>query len=245
MRQTPPQPGWSDMGTEIRQTARTLLAENGTEGVTLRAIARDLGITAPALYRYYRSHSDLMEHLRRDICTELAGELAERIAEAGDAAGIGQFFAALRGFRRWALEHPREFTLVFASRRADTAAAATPLDHATEPFGQVFITSVWHVLAHHELTIPADEYVPEQLREDVGAFRAALLELLSSATDQEVDESRLTLGLSYLMVQFWTRIFGHVALEVSGNIPMPTADPDAWFDAMLTDIARTVGLDNA
>ncbi|MGH3948177.1 MAG: helix-turn-helix domain-containing protein, partial [Pseudonocardiaceae bacterium] len=56
-----------DTGREIRRTARALLVEHGAEAVTLRAIARALGITAPALYRYYRSRSDLIEHVRADI----------------------------------------------------------------------------------------------------------------------------------------------------------------------------------
>ncbi|SNR27632.1 transcriptional regulator, TetR family [Haloechinothrix alba] len=242
MRQTPPRPAWSDMSTEIRQTARALLSGYGADGVTLRAIARELGITAPALYRYYRSHSDLLEHLRRDICTELAAELTAHIAAAGEENGLDQFFAALRGFRAWSLKHPQEFALVFASRRADVAGSATPLDEATEPFGRVFITSVWQVLSVHDVTVPPDERVPRALRPDVAAFRAALLELLASTTEERFDDTKLTMGIAYLMVQYWTRIFGHVTLEVFGNVPMPTADPDAWFDAMLTDIAQELGL---
>src|SRR5690606_2267632 len=69
---------------DIRHAARTLLVEHGADAVTLRAIARSLGVTAPALYRYYKSLDDLMESLRLEICADLAAELSDRIAELPD-----------------------------------------------------------------------------------------------------------------------------------------------------------------
>ena len=54
---------------EIKQTARQILVEQGPEAVTLRAIAREMGMTAPALYRYFGSHEDLIRHVVGDIFT--------------------------------------------------------------------------------------------------------------------------------------------------------------------------------
>src|ERR1044072_1325908 len=68
--------GREDTDREIRGRARALLVEHGHQAVTLRAIARDLGITAPALYRYYSSREDLMQHLRQDTCADAAAERA-------------------------------------------------------------------------------------------------------------------------------------------------------------------------
>ncbi|MGH3517665.1 MAG: TetR/AcrR family transcriptional regulator [Haloechinothrix sp.] len=235
-----------DTGSEIRKTARALLIEHGVQGVTLRAIARALGITAPALYRYYRSHSDLIEQVRADICGDLAGELTADIAAQPSDDVIAQFFAACRGFRRWALAHPREFTLVFAFRaNADSGAAGdaalTTLDTATEPFGRVFISSAARLLAAHAITLPPDDLVPPELHGDISAFRDALLVLLAEA-EAPIDADRLNLGMAYLMLQYWTRIYGHVALEVFGNFPIPVSKPDALFDSVLDGIAREVGL---
>ena len=56
---------------EIKQTARQILVEQGREAVTLRAIARDMGMTAPALYRYFGSHEDLLRHVCGDIFSEI------------------------------------------------------------------------------------------------------------------------------------------------------------------------------
>lgn len=235
-----------DTGLQIRRTARALLVEHGVEGVTLRAIARALGITAPALYRYYRSHSDLIEHVRADICEDLATDLTAEIAAQPSADVVAQFFAACRGFRLWALAHPREFTLVFAFRATSgtaepDAAALTTYDSATEPFGRVFISSAAQLLATQPITMPSDDVVPAELAADITVFRDALLVLLAEA-EPPIDTSRLSVGLAYLMLQYWTRIYGHVALEVFGNFPMPVSQPDALFDAVLAGIAREVGL---
>ena len=56
---------------EIKQTARKILVEQGPEAVTLRAIAREMGMTAPALYRYFGSHEDLIQHVVGDIFNEI------------------------------------------------------------------------------------------------------------------------------------------------------------------------------
>lgn len=234
-----------DTGLQIRRTARALLVQHGVDGVTLRAIARALGITAPALYRYYRSHSDLIEHVRSDIATDLAAELTAEIAQQPADDVIAQFFAACRGFRRWAVAHPREFTLVFAFRATSGAAsldaALTTHDAAAEPFGRVFIASAAQLLGTQPITVPPDDIVPAELRADITKFRDALLALVADA-EAEVDPSRLSVGMAYLMLQYWTRIYGHVALEVFGNFPMPVSEPEALFDAVLAGIGREVGL---
>ncbi|WP_216212201.1 TetR/AcrR family transcriptional regulator [Amycolatopsis aidingensis] len=228
---------------EIRQIARKLLVEQGPEAVTLRAIARELGITAPALYRYYVSRDDLVEHLRLDVIADLGAELAAE-AEAMADEGALQLFAICRGFRRWALTHTREFTLVFASPTGGVGSAASSvatLKRVTEPFGRIFLLAAGEVLANHELATPPEEEVPAQLREDLAAYRGELLAVINSA-GLDIPAEKLDLGTTYLMIQFWARLYGHVTLEVFGNYPIPVSNPDALFDAMLADLAREIGL---
>ena len=61
--------------TEIKQTARRILVSEGPDAVSLRAIAREMGMTAPALYRYFGSHEELIKHVIADIFTELTADL--------------------------------------------------------------------------------------------------------------------------------------------------------------------------
>jgi AcrR family transcriptional regulator len=226
---------------DIRRTARTLLVEQGPEAVTLRAIARELGITAPALYRYYGSRDDLVEHLRLDVCADLAAELAEDVAGLEDDGSL-QLFAICKGFRRWALTHTKEFTLVFATPTGDVGSApGSALSRVDEPFGRIFLATAGQVLAKQDLVTPPNDVVPPELRDDLTAFQSELLSVLT-ASGQEFPAEKLDLGTTYLMIQFWARLYGHVTLEVFGNYPIPVSKPDILFDAMLLDLAREIGL---
>jgi AcrR family transcriptional regulator len=228
---------------DIRRTARKLLIERGPEAVTLRAIARELGITAPALYRYYGSRDDLIEHLRLDVVADLGAELSEEIGGLTDDGAV-QLFAICRGFRRWALTHTKEFTLVFASPTGDVGSAAgsvATLNRASEPFGRIFLMAAGHILATHELTIPPVDAVPAEVRDDLTAFQDDLQSVLRES-GVEFPPDKLDLGTTYVMIQFWARLYGHITLEVFGNYPIPMSKPDAVFDALLADLARDVGL---
>src|SRR3979490_1777716 len=166
---------------DIRRTARTLLIEQGPDAVTLRAIARELGITAPALYRYYGSREDLVEHLRLDVCADLAAELAQDIAGLPDDGAL-QLFAICKGFRRWALTHTKEFTLVFASPTGDVGSApGSALSRVDEPFGRIFLATAGQVLAMNELVTPNSDVVPPELRDDLRVFQGALVAVLSES----------------------------------------------------------------
>src|SRR5580692_9833998 len=69
---------------EILQTARGLLVEEGPEAISLRAIAREMGMTAPALYRYFGSHEDLLRSVVGNIFTEIADHVRAAIHAAAD-----------------------------------------------------------------------------------------------------------------------------------------------------------------
>src|SRR5690606_32937106 len=242
---------------DIRKQARALLAEHGPDAVSLRAIARALGITAPALYRYYDSREDLLAALRSECCDELAAELSAQVAalpegvseadgaaadgswgEGGGGDGLVQFFAICRGFRRWALANTQEFTLVFASPGAVTGPVS---QRFTEPFGRIFLAAAGRLLTGYEITTPATDLIPPALREDLLDFRTELLAALSES-GQKFPAEKLDLGVTYLMIQSWARLYGHVTLEVFGNYPLPLSQPEVMFDAVLADLARSWGL---
>ncbi|MBF6353300.1 TetR/AcrR family transcriptional regulator [Nocardia higoensis] len=222
---------------DIRRAARRLLTEAGPEAMTLRAIARELGVTAPALYRHYGSHEDLADALRAEICLDLAeGLAAEAAAEPDD--GLLQLFAICRGFRRWALAHAHEFTLVFASpHRARTDGPR----RYEEPFGRVFLAAAGRLLTAYDPVLPPVDTIPEGVREDLIRYRGELLAMLAG-TGENFPADKLDLGLTYLMITLWARLYGHVTLEVFGNYPLPVSDPEALFDTVLADLARDFGI---
>ena len=106
---------------EIIQTARRLLVDSGPDAVTLRAIAREMGMTAPGLYRYFDNRDELVRHVCASIFTELGADIHRAIQAANAAAGApdpaikltAKMVAACQEFRRWSLNHRAEFSLLF------------------------------------------------------------------------------------------------------------------------------------
>jgi AcrR family transcriptional regulator len=120
---------------EIKDVARRQLVGDGPSAVSLRAIAREMGMTAPALYRYFPSFDHLVQSLVSDLSTELcsAVEAARELAPTDDASA--RLLAVCRAFRSWSVTHPAEFGLIFGTptpgqraytpERIDTSASAT------------------------------------------------------------------------------------------------------------------------
>ncbi|PRY45862.1 TetR/AcrR family transcriptional regulator [Umezawaea tangerina] len=229
---------------DIRRQARALLVNHGREAVTLRAIAREVGITAPALYRYYDSREDLLRHLCDDICHDLEAELYAALAPLGEDAGHEQVYAVCRGFRRWALAHPQEFSLVFASPE-NVIGSVGPEDllKVGDQFGKVFLEVASRLIAKHDH--PHGEEVaepPEVLHNDLRAFQQVMIRTVT-ARGVQVDEESLHLGAIFHILQAWVRLYGHVALEVFGRFPLAVSDPEPMFDAMLASLLVPMGIE--
>ncbi|WP_436492983.1 TetR/AcrR family transcriptional regulator [Actinokineospora sp. HUAS TT18] len=209
----------ADTDREIRRTARELLVRDGPQAVSLRGIARELGVTAPALYRYYSSHSDLLDQVRADVCADLATELSHALPDAGARA---QVLAVCRSFRRWALAHPQEFVLVFATPARESTSAS---------FAGVFLGVVGAIMAPGAVDTPTPAQAPPEIEADLAAF----LDTLGSLG------MAITVGTAYAMLQFWARLYGQVALEVFGQFPFPVRDTEPVFEAMLRDLVDEFG----
>src|SRR4051812_33526014 len=100
---------------EIKATARRLLVADGAGELSLRAIAREMGMTAPGLYRYFASREDLVKVLIRDLYDEVCDEMeaARDTRPADDPAD--RLLTVSRTFRTWSLRHPVEFELIFGN----------------------------------------------------------------------------------------------------------------------------------
>ena len=224
---------------EIIQTARRLLVDSGPDAVTLRAIAREMGMTAPGLYRYFDSHEELLRHVCAGIFTEL-GEGIRRAIEAAappaDAADQGaakltiKMVAACREFRRWSLSHQAEFGLLFGvplpgldDGRYDIA------DECALAFAGTFFAlflELWNML---RFPVPADEEIDPELRGQLLRYRDVL-------------GGDLPVGAVLTFLRCWTVLYGAVAMEVFGHLRFALEDPAPMFELTLGDLAVLVGL---
>src|SRR5271163_2444144 len=104
----------AELTQEIKEEAKRQLAATGADTLSLRAVARELGMVSSALYRYYPSRDDLLTALIIDAYNAIgeAAETAIADARAGVGAGVGvgagnaraRWLAACHAIRAWAIE---------------------------------------------------------------------------------------------------------------------------------------------
>ena len=222
---------------EIKQTARRILVSEGPDAVSLRAIAREMGMTAPALYRYFSSHEELVKHVIADIFTELAGDIRSAIAAADAESGgsmVAKVYAACWEFRRWSLSHTREFGLIFATplpglhvQKDEITAEGGGL------FGNTFFLLMRELWRKQPFEVPGDDQIDPGLLEQLKRYREGLGELAAG----------LPFGLLLVFLRCWVRLYGIVSLEVFGHLSFALDDGRPMFELMLSEMAPMVGLE--
>ncbi|MBI3689064.1 MAG: TetR/AcrR family transcriptional regulator [Actinobacteria bacterium] len=208
---------------EIRQTARRLLIDRGEQGVSLRAIAREMGMTAPALYRYFANHGDLLTTVADDIFGDLVAALVAARDADPDADVVDRLAAAARAFRQWAVEHPREFAAVFARPLPSlTGDCDTP---NSQQLSRLFFELFLELWQARPFPVPAD-----------GELAPALLVQLRSWAEETIGLP-IPVGALYAFFALWIRLYGLVALEVFGHLQYAVPDVQPLFDTAVAELA--------
>ena len=211
---------------EIKATARSLLVSSGPEALTLRATAREMGITAPALYRYVASHEDLVVTVCQDVLDEVTSALESARDSVPPSDPVGRLMATCRAFREWSLAHPREFQLTFATVVEGAPGQQVPgRDRKDISFGAVFLGIFVEIWEHRPFPVPPADALPPALVSQLDAFATV------TATD-------LPTGALVAYLGGWVRLYGAVTLEVFGHLGFALSDAEALFEAMLADMRR-------
>jgi AcrR family transcriptional regulator len=171
---------------EIREIGARQVDEGGLAALSLNAIAKEMGMSGPALYRYYASRDDLMAALMVDGFIELARVVG------GAERNLG---AVAEAYRAWALAHPRRYGLLFGERPEGFRDPAEVIAAS-----QGAMNVVVEILASHQVPPAPDALAPA---------------LAGWAARGEGMEGAPT-GVLRLGVLFWTRLHGIVSLELSG-----------------------------
>lgn len=226
-------------GTDLARiidAAHGLLVSDGVDAVTLRAVARTLTMTAPALYRYVDSREQLLAVLGARIRTDAVRAVEASRRGAGDHP-VEQMRAACRAFRGWAVGHPVEFGVAFG-RPTGSAAGASEADTADdpadgvvddgEPAGVYFAGAFAGIYAAMWAAAPYD-VVPDADLDPAFAARLTRYRSAVGLGGVPLDAVRRFLGA-------WVHIFGMVAVEVFGHIAFVLEDAEPLFEAELTDL---------
>ena len=145
----------------IKQAARQQIAKNGAGNLSLGAVARALGMTPPALYRYFRNRDALVAALIIDAYDSMGEALEHAIEGMQTDDHGGQFLALMRAYRRWAVEYPEDFALMYGLPTSDVDMSPEQLEafqgaalrcmramvqvlHAAYQAGQLVIPAPYH-----------------------------------------------------------------------------------------------------
>ncbi len=217
----------AELLASVREAARDQLQEAGPADLSLRAIARDVGISPAGLYRYYDGRDALLTMLITDGYTDLADHLflaqglADEVSDldrerrvpdavAADAAPLDRLRATWRTYRAWALAHPNEFHLLFGQ---PVAGYAAPVDGDTTRANARMSRAL--VLPAFVAWRAGDLVVPELAEPPTGAER------LASVISQEAPVP-VSAAFAARTLAWWSVVHGAVALELNGQF--------AWLD---------------
>lgn len=215
----------------IKATARQLMAEKGTAGLSLRAIARQLEMTAPALYHYFPSLDDLITALIVDAFTGHAAYVRQQrdaAATAGQPYGA-QLYVAIQAYRQWALKHPIDFQLVYGNPIPGYAAPASVTTPAARSLGEVFMETLILAVQAGDIAPPTftDPIPPTVLDHYQHHFG--------------LDESGAQ--IFHLMNHVWSLMHGMVALEIYNHAAPVVGDTDAFYEQTLRHQFHLLGID--
>jgi AcrR family transcriptional regulator len=224
---------------EIKETARAVLVADGPEGLTLRAIAREMGMSAPALYRYFPSREELLEGLVADLYGEVTAvmEAARDAEDEGDVPA--RLVAVCRAFRGWAVAHRPEFGLLFGSPIAGVRHAhphphepGGDDEHPSHRFGNVFGALVAQAYLTRPFPIPADDEIDPRLRTQLHAWCRTFPMPLPD-------------GVTQVFISCWIRLYGIVSMEAFGHLEFALDDVEPMFEAELRSLGETLGMADA
>ena len=222
---------------EIKTTARRLLIEQGPQNVTLRAIAREMGMTAPGLYRYFPSHEDLWTQL----CHDTYEALADAVEAGRDRVPVGdaptRLLAATWAFRDWAVGHPREFGLVFGAPLPGVQELLAAGGPAEMRFSLVFTETFVELWEQQPFDVPAEENLPPGLAPQLRTYWDALVPAFPAAAG-------LPLGAVYVFLVAWVQLYGVVAMEVFGHLRFCLEDSAPFFESQLLHLADLLGIEH-
>jgi len=229
----------AEMTDEIKAVARRHLAEDGAN-LSLRAVAREVGMVSSAVYRYFPSRDDLLTALIIDAYNSMgeAGEAADAaVSDRSDL--LGRWMAVTRALRAWAVARPSEYSLLYGSPVPGYAAPEDTVGPATRP-----VVVMGAILSDARAAGALDEpggaanaasaasasgRVPRKLRAELR--RAA--DLIAAGVSETV-AARAMIA--------WTEVFGAISFDLFGRLNNVIDEREAWFDHQMRAMAAFIGI---
>ena len=216
----------AELTAEITDAARRQLAEVGAAALSLRAVAREVGMVSSAVYRYFPSRDDLLTRLIIDGYDDL-GAAAEE-ADDPAAAPRDRWLAVCRAVRGWAKAHPHEYALLYGSPVPGYEAPKDTVPAASR-VGVVLGRILGDAARSGALPDATGERDPLLISDDA----VAVLGGEHPSLDETV-RARALLA--------WSSLYGTISFELFGHFVGSVEDGDRFFDRAMGDLAGLIGL---
>ncbi|WP_040809018.1 TetR/AcrR family transcriptional regulator [Nocardia concava] len=215
----------AEITREITDAARRQLAESGAPALSLRAIARELGMVSSALYRYFPSRDELLTTLIIEAYNAI-GEAVENAVAAADTPRA-QWRGIANAVRDWATAHPHEYALVYGSPVPGYDAPETTIGPASRI--PIAALGVVHRALENGTLKPADDTVGPELAAQSAAIAAQIAPGLP-----EVAVARAVIA--------WTQLYGAVTFELFGQLDNSMDPAGPFFAYSVEAMADFIGL---
>ncbi len=199
----------------IKETAWQQIAESGASALSLRAIARELKITAPAIYNYFPDRDALVTALIIDAYTSFGDSQIEARDSVRADDFIGRMKAIGLAYRNWAHAYPQRYQLIFG----------TPIPGYKAPLEDVFPASARSISALFSVV----ESVRAAGKLKVDSFPAVKDEYKSQYEMWGTYFRDVHSHSMYVALIIWARVHGIVSLEIQGNLPPFGKKGDALY----------------
>jgi len=208
----------AELTRAITAEARAQLALVGPASLSVRAVARELGMASSAVYRYFPSRDDLLTALLVVCYNELGGTVERAEAEVAREDLPGRWAAVAHATRGWAVSHPHDFALLFGSPVPGYAAPSATVEPATR---------VTRLLAALLTEIQQRTDVPEA---------SPTLAHDSLAGLRTFAGAPLSDRLALRGLRAWSGLVGTLTLELYGHFVNAISDLDAYFEEMTREL---------
>jgi AcrR family transcriptional regulator len=200
---------------EIKQQAYAQIAEGGPGALSLSGIAKTMGMSGPAMYRYFASRDDLMATLVTESFEDLADSLTDVASDAARQPPERRLRAVAHGFRSWALAAPYRYRLVFGSTYGTGELDPARIIPAATRSMTTLLSALADLDGSPSPTV-SDTTLERQLQE-WGA--------------RQNSNSVLASGDLLLGMVAWTRLHGIISLEIEGFFVPVGVDPSRLYES--------------